>query len=159
MNKFCIKIASILGSLLLITTSCEDYLDKTIETNLDQEEVFKNFVNVQGFVEEMYAMVVNYGTATHWQSYMCYGDDAVGNQNWQFDYRIDQGRYWNWMNDMGSFFYENPANTADGLPFNRAGIWQSSWAGIRKANLVIESADLIVDATQEEKDVLLGQAY
>ncbi len=163
MNRFYIKLAGMLSGLLLITTSCEDYLDKTIETNLDQEEVFKNFDNVQGFVEEMYAMVVNYGTGTHWQGYMCYGDDAIGNQNWQFDFRIDQGRYWNWINTggtgIGTYFYNENANTGDNLPFRRAGVWQSSWAGIRKANLVIENADLIVDATQEEKDVLLGQAY
>ncbi len=49
-------------------------------------------------------MVVNYGTATHWQGYMCYGDDAIGNQNWQFDYRIDQGRYWNWITG-GRYWY------------------------------------------------------
>ncbi|WKN44124.1 RagB/SusD family nutrient uptake outer membrane protein [Tunicatimonas pelagia] len=163
MNRFYIKLAGMLGSLLLMTTACEDYLDKTIETNLDQEEVFKNFDNVQGFVEEMYAMVVNYGTATHWQGYMCYGDDAIGNQNWQFDFHIDQGRYWNWINTggtgIGTYFYNENPKTGDNLPFRRAGVWQSSWAGIRKANLIIENANLIVDATQEEKDVLLGQAY
>ncbi len=152
-----------MACLLLVTASCEDYLDKTIETDLNQGEVFKNFNNAQGFVEEMYAMVVNYGTATHWQSYMCYGDDAIGTQNWQFDYRIDQGRYWNWISTggtgIGSIFYnENPNSNAD-LPFERAGIWQSSWAGIRKANIAIEKVDLMVDATQAEKDVVLGQAY
>ncbi len=145
--------------LLLGSFSCEEYLDKTIETDLDQEEVFKNFDNAQGFVEEMYAMVVNYGTATHWQGYMCYGDDAIGTQNWQFDYRIDQGRYWNWIGGIGTFFYNDNANTSDGLPFRRAGIWQSSWAGIRKANIVIDKIDLMIDATEAERDAILGQAY
>lgn len=153
---------SVLG--LLLATSCEEYLDKTIETDLDQAEVFKNFDNSQGFVEEMYAMVVNYGTATHWEGYMCYGDDAIGTSNWQFDSRIDQGRYWNWIGSAGStgigtFFYNDDANTAAGLPFQRAGIWQSSWAGIRKANIAIENIDLMVDATPDEKNAVLGQAY
>jgi len=145
--------------MLLMATSCEEYLDKTIETDLNVEEVFKNFDNSQGFVEEMYAMVVNYGTAGHWQSYMCYGDDAIGNQSWQFDYRIDQGRYWDWMSDIGNYFYEDPANTNADYPFDRHGVWQSSWAGIRKANIVIENIDLLVDASQEFKDAILGQAY
>ena len=153
-----IKFLFLIG-FVAISSSCEDYLDKTIETDLNKEEVFKNFNNAQGFIEEMYAMVVNYGTATHWQSYMCYGDDALGNQTWQFDYRIDQGRYWDWMNDMGSIFYENTYNTNHNYPFNRHGIWQSSWAGIRKANIAIENIDLMVDATQAEKDIILGQAY
>jgi len=147
--------------LIWLSSSCEDYLDKTIETDLDVQEVFKNFNNAQGFVEEMYALVVNYGTGTHWQSYMCYGDDAVGTQNWQFDYRIDQGRYWDWMMNggMGTIFYEGATNTNADYPFDRAGIWQNSWAGIRKANIVIENIELMVDATQEEKDIILGQAY
>jgi len=162
MKKYYIKLLSLV-CFMLVASSCEEYLDKTIETDLNVEEVFKNFNNAQGFVEEMYAMVVNYGTATHWQSFMCYGDDAIGTQTWQFDYRIDQGRYWNWINTggngIGTFFYNENTKTNDNLPFNRAGIWQSSWGGIRKANLVIENIDLMVDATQEEKDVILGQAY
>lgn len=158
MKNYLTKIFGLI-CLLLGMSSCEDYLDKTIETDLDKDEVFKNFNNAQGFVEEMYAMVVNYGTATHWQSYMCYGDDAVGNQAWQFDYRIDQGRYWDWMGDIGTYFSDPDYDTNADYPFDRAGVWQSSWAGIRKANIAIQNIDLMVDATQEEKDAVLGQAY
>ncbi len=63
------------------------------------------------------------------------------------------------MNDMGSYFYENTTDTNSDYPFDRHGVWHSSWAGIRKANIVIENIDLMVDASQEYKDVILGQAY
>lgn len=51
-----------------ITVSCEDYLDKTIETDLSINEVFQDFDNSQGWVEEMYAMMVDYAGA-FWQYY------------------------------------------------------------------------------------------
>ncbi|NJN26921.1 MAG: RagB/SusD family nutrient uptake outer membrane protein [Cyclobacteriaceae bacterium] len=158
-----------IAASLFVFSGCEDYLDKSIETDLAIDDVFKNFVNAQGFVEEMYAQMVDYGTAMHWQSYMCLGEDAVGSDTWMFDYRIDEGRYWSWdQNDgMGTIFYlnrpwNNPPhpNTNAELPFERSGIWNSSWPGIRKANIVIANVDeLMVDATQDERNVILGQAY
>ena len=54
-NKAVILLAVFIGF-----SSCEDYLDKSIETDLTINEVFKNFNNAQGFTEEMYAMVVDW---------------------------------------------------------------------------------------------------
>ncbi|QCX37672.1 RagB/SusD family nutrient uptake outer membrane protein [Aureibaculum algae] len=144
-------------SLIGMMYSCEDYLDKTIETDLTVEEVFKNFENAQGFVEEMYAMIVDY-SAPFWSYYSYYGEDSIGVETWIFDYSSDEGRYWDWQNDF-NYFSGNP-NTSSGLPFEKSAVWPSSWAGIRKANIVIASADsLMVDATQQQKDAILGQAY
>ncbi|SHJ01111.1 RagB/SusD family nutrient uptake outer membrane protein [Pseudozobellia thermophila] len=143
-----------------LLASCEDYLDKSIETELTKEEVFKNFDSAQGFVEEMYAMIVDYSTAAHWQHFHCYGEDAVGIDTWQFDYAIDEGRYWAWQTNGPGSMFDGPTNTNADLPFDRAKLWPSSWAGIRKANIVIADADnLMADATQEEKNAILGQAY
>jgi hypothetical protein len=163
MIKYIYK-AVILLTVFFVVSSCEDYLDKSIETDLTINEVFKNFNNAQGFTEEMYAMVVDYGTAGHWQHFMCIGEDVIGNDTWQFHKAVDEGRYWSWMSDGGSMFYEvsedgNPI-TGQNKSLDRHGIWQSSWAGIRKANIVIANADsLMVDASQQEIDAVLGQAY
>ena len=35
-------------------TSCEDYLDKSPESTVSEEDAFKNFRNFQGFIEEIY---------------------------------------------------------------------------------------------------------
>lgn len=124
------KIQHLIGGLCLLAAiaSCEDYLDRSIETELTEEEVFKNFDSAQGFVEEMYAMIVDYSTAAHWQHFHCYGEDAVGIDTWQFDYAIDEGRYWAWQtNGPGSMFDGNTNTNAD-LPFDRAKLWPSSWA-------------------------------
>ncbi|TXG39488.1 RagB/SusD family nutrient uptake outer membrane protein [Seonamhaeicola maritimus] len=168
MKNFKIKLIIILG--LILSFSCEDYLDQAPESTLDQEEVFSTFKNAQGFVEEMYASVVDYGTSAHtFQDYI-YGDDAYGNRTWKASYQIDFGnlnavarhRYsylWNWQS---AEYGTNNANINQANASRRPGLWDGSLRGIRKANIVIASVEqdgLMVDATQEERDVILGQAY
>jgi starch-binding outer membrane protein, SusD/RagB family len=150
-----------LMSVLLLTTSCEDYLDKPPVTDLTVEEVFKNFTNAQGFVEEMYAYVVDYGAGAHWQTNISYGEDAYGLGGY-FNSAVDRGQYRQWMPwDNGSIFgTRKRLDTSAELAFNRHRIWNSSWLGIRKANIVIENAEkLMVDATPLERQAILGQAY
>ncbi len=54
--------------------------------------------------------------------------------------------------DKGSL-YDSSGNLRDG------NLWVNSWYCIRKANLGIENINLMTDATQEEKDIILGQLY
>lgn len=167
MRNFKLKILVVLG--LLLSFSCEDYLDQAPEATLDEEAVFSTFKNAQGFVEEMYASVVDYGTQAHtFQDYI-YGDDAYGNRTWKASYLIDFGdlngaarhRYsylWNWKSQQ----YGTGNGKADINSENqsrRPGVYDGSLRGIRKANIVIANIDLMVDATQAQKDVILGQAY
>jgi hypothetical protein len=156
MNQI-VKIICLIGLTGLL--SCEDYLDKTIETDLEIEEVFKDFNNSQGFVEEMYAMIVDYGGAAHWQTFMANGEDAIGVDTWRWDYSCDAGTYRDWIKEPRNIYYGGDDTDAE-LAFDRHGIYFSSWAGIRKANIAIENAEeLMVDATQQEIDAIMGQAY
>lgn len=150
------KLFSLL-CLVIITNSCESYLDRPKEAELGLNEVFENFDNSQGFVEEMYAMIVDY-SAPFWSFYSYYGEDSIGVETWIFDYSSDQGRYWDWQNDFN--YFSGKADTNAGIPQDKSAVWPSSWAGIRKANIVIQNADsLMVNASQQEKDAILGQAY
>ena len=151
------KIFGLLG-LVGVMFSCEDYLDVPQESVLTIEDVFKNFDSSQGFVEEMYAMIVDYSMA-HYANYPYYGDDVVGVETWTFDYSVDEGRYWDWQGNTFNYF-TGELDTSSGIPWTKSAVWPSSWTGIRKANIVIENADkLMVNATQQEKDAILGQAY
>ena len=38
-------------------------------------------------------------------------------------------------------------------------LWPLAWYGIRKANIGLENLDKLVNATQEEKNLLAGQLY
>lgn len=159
MKKYIVKSLFILA--LFLSFSCEDYLDKAPESNLTVEEVFKDFDNAQGFIEEMYTMVVDYGTGGHWQTDYLYGDDAIVNNTWMPSQQIDKGNLMFWSNNNFTYLDGNRNNTktSDDKAFQRPGVWNGSLMGIRKANIVIENIDYMIDATQEEYDAILGQAY
>lgn len=148
---------------LMFTYSCEDYLDKAPESDLTVDEVFKDFDHAQGFVEEMYAMVVNSGNYGFWQTDYLFGDDGIINNDWMPSRQIDRGNLTFWVNNPFSIFGSvNQQDTPDPdneLPFRRLGVWEGSLKGIRKANIALENIDLMVNATQEEKDIIMGQCY
>ncbi len=170
MKNYTIKLLIIFG--LILSFSCEDYLDQAPESSLSQEEVFSTFNNAQGFVEEMYALVVSYEQQGHtFQDYLL-GDDGFVDRPTKASGDIDFGRFNSVISD--NFVYlnnhynssygssgANSSNVENTNVFNRQrpGLWEGSLRGIRKANIVINSIDLMVDATQEEKNVILGQAY
>lgn len=164
MKKYIFKIVFI--AALLFSFSCEDYLDKAPESILDQEDVFKDFDHAQGFVEQMYALVADVQQGGHNQTDYLHGDDAIINNTWQTSAQIDKGNLTFVYQRSGQKFsyYNNhdthrPNDPNNSAAFNRPGVWNGSLMGIRIANLLIENIDLMVNATQEEKDVVLGQSY
>jgi len=159
------KLKYIISFLLVIIslTGCEKYLDKEPESILTEEEVFKNFVNAQGFVEQLYAYVVDYAQGGHWETDYLFGDDAICNESWLGSGDADRGNLFAFITPGGFNYFvthDEATNTPnDGSPFNRLGIYDGAVLGIRKANLAIENIDLMVDATEAERNVILGQAY
>ena len=165
MKNFKIKIILFLG--LISLSSCEEYLDVAPESILTEEEVFSTFNNAQGFVEEMYALVVAYGAAGHsFQDYLL-GDDNFGEAFFKYSVKLDQGELNNWTRNTLSYLGKN-VRSGSGQPFGttnsadprqRFRLWRASMLGIRKANLAIQNEDLMVGLSQAEKNVILGQAY
>mgnify|MGYP004445349057 FL=1 len=43
-----------LSCVVVSFTSCKSYLDKAPDSNVAENEAFKNFKNFQGYVEEIY---------------------------------------------------------------------------------------------------------
>ncbi|MGB5943788.1 MAG: RagB/SusD family nutrient uptake outer membrane protein [Leeuwenhoekiella sp.] len=152
-------LQGIVGVLFfLMITSCEEYLDAAPESILTEESVFANFNNAQGWVEETQSFVVDYQTSGHAQTDYVYGDDGKINTAWQPSNNIDQGNLTFWVRN--SFSYLDGGRTDDPTrsnPYERPGVWDGSLRGIRKTNVMIENIDLMVDATQAERDVILGQ--
>lgn len=173
MKSFTKKIIIILG--LVFTFSCEDYLDVTPDALITEEDVFSTFKNAQGFVEEMYALVVSYEQQGHTFQDFLLGDDGFVDRPTKASGDIDAGRFndvirdnFVYLNNHYNSIYgstgNNSANVENNNSFNkqRPGVYDGSLRGIRKANIVIknvEELDLMVNATQAEKDVILGQAY
>ena len=164
LNKYIILLACSL--IILGGASCTDYLERAPESIINENEVFKNFTNFQGYTEEMYMLIPD--VAKHaWCSSFNWGDDEhqFDGEGRYFTYHIDRGnfRWYLGNNDDGGrecFLYKSGWNSSS----DRMGkdIWNSGWYAIRKCNLgiaAIEEKGLLVDATEEERNMLLGQLY
>ena len=178
MKNYKFKILIILG--LVFSFSCEDYLDQSPESVIEEEDVFATFKNAQGFVEEMYSLVVSYEQQTHTFQDFLLGDDGFVDRPTKASGDIDAGRFADVIRDNFCYLNNhynsdygstgtNSANVENNNSFNRQrpGVYSGSLRGIRKANIAIQNVesaenggrDLMVSATQAEKDVILGQAY
>ena len=49
---------------------------KSPESDISEEEAFKNFINFQGFVEELYGTIPDF-TNAYWTNSWNWGDDEV----------------------------------------------------------------------------------
>ena len=156
-NKISIYITLIMGVLGVI--SCTDYLDKSPLADIDPDDVYKNFKNFQGFTEELYNCIPVV-SASEYHSNWNFGEDEY----WEpqetrlLAYHINQGNYWAWNTAYYSWFKTggNPTNQSR---FNKGALWGLSWYGIRKANLGLANMDKLIDATNEEKNLIEGQLY
>lgn len=157
MKNYIFKSLFILA--LLFSFSCEDYLDKAPQSTLTVEEVFKDFDHAQGFVEEIYALVVDYGNGGHNQNDYLLGDDAICNTLYLQSVNIDKGNLAFWIKSPFTYLRGRSTNLAAPQNYLRPGVYDASLIGIRKANIVIANIGLMINATQAEKNVILGQAY
>ncbi|MBN2806412.1 MAG: RagB/SusD family nutrient uptake outer membrane protein [Prolixibacteraceae bacterium] len=147
-------------ALGLTTVSCEDYLDKAPDAGVSESDAFGNFISFQGFTEELYYCLPDYTKAT-WVADWNIADEvlATTGANWRLTVAFDNGNYWDWMNSgwgqsyIGNF--SNDVNTNDDA-FSK-NYYSLCWYGIRKANVGLLNIENLVEATQEEKDIIQGQ--
>lgn len=144
---------------MLGMVSCEDYLDKSPESDINSSEPFKNFRNFQGFTEELYNCIPVV-TASNWHNVWNLGDDEAWEPNEAalLSNQIDQGNYWAWNTAYYSWFGLGGDPVSDD-PKQKGKLWSFSWYGIRKANIGIANLENLTDATAEEKDLIAGQLY
>lgn len=172
MNKYITYIfkSVLVAGALASTASCTDYLDKAPGSDIDENTPYMNFRNFQGFVEELYGGLPLYSAST-WHCCWNFGEDEHVKDN-QDDVRfltiaIDNGNYrcmvdenLNGAGDQN--FYGTPGGTLTGnmssdTREHKKNLWAMGWAAIRKANMGIANLDKLQSATQEERDLLLGQ--
>ncbi len=159
---------------LFIASSCEDYLDRPMESDLPVEDIFKDFVHAQGFVEVMYRYVVNQANSGNQNdgSNFLMAEEVISSNTGMLPYRFDNGNMEFAVaingalvtNSTGGTGYFDRPDLADGnpawehnYPTQRPGIWDG-WRAIRIANIVLENMHLMTGATQTEKNLIKGQA-
>lgn len=158
-----IKIIQSAVFLLLVLgfVSCKKYLDRPVESKFNEDDVFQNFRSFQGFTEELYACLPDMSKST-WNAEWNTGDDVLSttNANYRLNAEFDNGNYWAWRTGGGgwdnSWLDDSGPNTDPNESKNK-GLWPLSWYGLRKANLGLANLNRLVDATQQEKDVIKGQ--
>lgn len=155
-----ILCGSILSILLSGLVSCTDYLDRDEESIINGEDAYKNFLNFQGFTEELYYCIPLFHNH-YWQSSFNWGEDEliVAGATWFFGYKVDQGDFWGWMKEYdgwGCNWMDGTGTTTNDDRMQKR-MWPLVWYGIRKANMGLENLNKLQDATQEEKDLIEGQ--
>lgn len=138
--------------------SCEDYLDKEPDSTVSSEDAFKNFINFQGFIEEIYNCIPD-KEKCYWCPSWNWGDDEIFNPeaDSRMTHQADLGNFRAWQS-TGNWLYKSSSNPTSTDKFNHS-LWPHSWYCIRKANIGIANLDKLTVATQEEKDIIAGQLY
>lgn len=78
--------------------------------------------------------------------------------NYPLSYLIDRGDYWAWNNTYTSWL-RNGGSSSGTARGDKGFLWGLAWDGINKANLGLANLDKMVNATQEERNLIAGQLY
>lgn len=161
MRKY-IKRVLFVGIVWSLTgmVSCKKYLDRDPEANVSAETAFKDFRSFQGYTEELYNCIPDF-TNRYWTNSWNWGDDEIQSTvlNFHIVNKIDNGDFWGWQKEFdgwgaGFMDHSNPKTDNDRMS---KGLYPLAWYGIRKANLGLENMNLLVNATDEERNLIKGQ--
>lgn len=140
---------------VFLFASCKKYLDKTPASDVTEKDIFSTYESFQGFIDPNYAEVIDYSYALN--STMDYGGEIYSYLSWSPGQLGTTGNYWTIGGSDG-----NPSlfkNSRRGPRAETSGIWNGGWHGIRRCNLALQNIALLSDATDEEKQLILGQIY
>lgn len=156
------KIAYFLAAIVALSSlsSCVDYLNKTSDSTVSADEAFKSFVNLQGYMEQNYHCIPNRHEIAYDTSFN-FGEDEIMNADASSSMcsQIDLGNMWTCHGS--SSWIDNQNSSIDVTAKNpmKFAFWDSAWYCIRVCNMTLENIDMMTDATEEERELILGQAY
>lgn len=156
-----------LATCLLIAFfgGCTDYLDREVDSVVSSDDAFKNFFNFQGYIEEMYNAIPDKQKSNSGPSEYNLGDDEIQNVSYgesRLTNQFDLGNFKAWLTDGKTWLWNSKADPKELKGHDKSrkqALWQNAWYCIRKANLALENMDKLVDATQEERNLIEGQLY
>lgn len=150
-NKSYQKFYLVFLVLIMVSTSCEDYLDKAPQADISEKDAFGNFQSFQGFIEEMYNCIQDPDKGGAWNNYS-FADENLNNKVYPFDI----GNYW----ADNAYFHGRPNINTSSLEGRNRRIWEWAWYALRKANVALARLEEegLFEGTEEEKNLLKGQA-
>jgi hypothetical protein len=150
--KLTYKISLISLITLLALSSCEDFLDKSPNLGLSEQDVYKNYNSITGFLDYAYGEYVlnylatdEYSNGRNYQSAV--SDEFTTSYNLSTVLDVHAG---NWLKkgDNETFEIGNSGRT----PIAR------SYKGIRVMNRILENLDKVPNLTETEYNNVRGQA-
>jgi len=160
-NTLKMTIVLTIVTCTLILSSCKKYLDQAPEATINADDAFVDFRNFQGFVEGCQNQVVDIIRTVDFGDYNL-ADETRRSVTFVMGDAFDNGNYWGWLTQYGSYFGRtniaaNYTNMQNPLIATAKSTWYGGWFAIRRANLGLANLDKLVNATQEEKDLIKGQ--
>lgn len=147
--NFSIIIYSII--IALSCQSCEDFLDKSPDDGLTEDDVYKDYASMRGYMDQAYNFLENFhawGGVNNERTYIgAISDELASLYNWTKAEQINSG---NWLVKEGGGF---EIGCGDGTSIKKC------YNGIRVVNRVIRDIDRVPMLTDNQKNELLGQSY
>lgn len=143
--------------------SCEDYLDRDVESTVSSENAFNTFEHFQGFTEELYYCLPDQAHC-YWQTSFNWGEDEIISfgKDYFMGYKVDLGDFWGWQaafDGWGCGWMDGNNVSSTSTDRMQKRFWPLAWYGIRKANIGLANLDKLVDATSEQRNLIAGQLY
>lgn len=148
-----LNIILIISSIIVASLfqSCEDFLDKSPNDGLTEDDVYKDYSSMRGFLDQSYNLLDNYhawGNCKNERTYIgAISDELASLYNWTQAEKVNSG---NWLQKAaGGFEIGSESGTSIRKAYN----------GLRVVNKVIRDIDLVPLLTDLQRNELLGQAY
>lgn len=152
MRKNILHIISLL--FILGTSSCEDFLDKSPDMGLTNEDVYRNYESIRGYMDYSYTYLDNiykFDGCKNGRTHIgAISDEFASLLNYAESITVNNG---NWLSQSIKSFEIGVGSEKGGTS-----IWKA-YQGIRIVNNVINNIDLVPALTVEQKNQLLGQSY
>lgn len=148
----------LLAALTITTmTSCEDYLDKSPDMGMTDDDVFTNYANFEKYFNSLYYSPggSNFNIKAHFPLFFHMWDqkmtaesltDIVDMARMQYSQGPKRGVGSTLFADQWGYYGDRKRVT-------------NSWIAIRVCNTSIQNIDRVIDIPASDKNDLLGQAY
>lgn len=140
--------------ILNVFSGCEDFLDKSPDMGLSEDDVYKDYTSMRGFMDRAYNFLDNfhsYQNCNNGRTHIgAISDEFASLFNSAESKVVNSG---NWLSKDGTDF-----EIGNGSNGNGTSIWKA-YKGLRIVNRVIRDIDLVPGLSEGQRNELLGQSH